>query len=128
MILAAIKARVPRKTGNLAKSIKLRASRRSRKRIGVAVFVDKGILKPRTPPKNPKPDRREGWHPAHLELGYVRKTKKGTFVIPPKSFIRAGFDAVKEQALAAIEAEVGRRMDLIYQKPKAAQSLDEGGD
>jgi len=128
VILTSIKARVPRKTGNLAKSIKLRASRRSRKRIGVAVFVDKAILARRKQPKNPKPDRREGWHPAHLELGYVRNTKKGTFVVPPKSFIRAGFDAVKEQALAAIEAEVGRRMDLIYQKPKAVETLDEGGD
>ena len=104
------------------------ASRRSRQKIGVAVFVDKSILAPRKQPKNPKPDAREGWHPAHLELGYVRKTKKGTFVIPPKSFIRAGFDAVKEQAMAAIEAEVGRRMELIYQKPKVVETLDEGGD
>jgi HK97 gp10 family phage protein len=128
VIVAAIKARVPKRTGNLRKSIKLRASRRSRKRIGVAVFVDKAVLAPRKQPKNPKPGAREGWHPAHLELGYVRKTKKGTFHIPPRSFIRAGFDAVKEQALAAIEAEVGRRMELIYQKPKAAESLDEGAD
>ena len=111
VILTAIKARVPRRTGNLSKAIKLRASRRSRKQ-----------------PKNPKPGAREGWHPAHVELGYVRKTKNGTFHIPPRSFIRAGFDAVKEQALQAIEAEVGRRMELIYGKPKAAASLDEGGD
>ena len=128
VILTAIKARVPRRTGNLSKAIKLRASRRSRKQIGVAVFVDKAVLAPRKQPKNPKPGAREGWHPAHVELGYVRKTKKGTFHIPPRSFIRAGFDAVKEQALQAIEAEVGRRMELIYAKPKAAASLDEGGD
>ncbi|MGE0193556.1 MAG: HK97-gp10 family putative phage morphogenesis protein [Planctomycetota bacterium] len=128
VILAAIKARVPRKTGNLRKSIKLRASRRSRKRIGVAVFVDKGILAPRPTPKRANPGRKEWWHPAHLELGYVRKTKTGTFVVPPQSFIRAGFDSVKEQAMAAIEAEVGRRMDLIYAKPKAAETLDEGAD
>ena len=128
VLLAAIKARVPRKTGNLAKAIKLRASRRSRKQIGVAIFVDKSILKPRPTPKKPNEKRKEWWHPAHVELGYVRKTKHGTYHIAPRSFIRAGFDETKEQALQAIEAEVGRRIDLIYAKPKAVESLDEGGD
>jgi HK97 gp10 family phage protein len=128
VILAAIKARVPRLTGNLAKSLKLRSQKRSRKRFGVAIFVDKTILRPRKPPKHPKPGVREGWHPAHVELGYVRKTKHGTFHIPPHSYIRAGFDEAKETAMSAIEAEAGRRIETIYAKPEAAKTLSEGED
>ena len=44
VILAAVKARVPKGTGALGRSIKLRASRRSRQRIGVAVFVDNKLI------------------------------------------------------------------------------------
>ncbi len=152
VILAAVKARVPRKSGALARAIKLRSRGRSRKVIGVAVFVDNKLIPLK---KGEGQHNREGFYPAHLELGYVRggirarrtftaegvdrlgrrytrrrvsKTVTGGKVIPPRSFIRAGFDAVKEQALSAIVAEAGRRMELIYQKPKAAASLDEGGD
>jgi hypothetical protein len=152
VLLKAIKARVPKRTGNLAKAIKLRASGRSRKRFGVAVFVDNKLIPLR---KGEQQHNREGFYPAHLELGYVRggtrlrtdwtghgvdrlgrpytrrrvtKTVVGGTVIPPRSFIRAGFDASKEDALRAIEAEAGRRMEIIYQKPKAAETLDEGGD
>lgn len=128
VLLKAIKARVPRDTGNLARAIKLRAGRRSRKSIGVAVFVDKSILKPRPQPKNPKPGAREGWHPAHVELGHVRRTKRGTVHVPPKSFIRAGFDASKEQAHAAIVGELERRMAQIYVRPETAAAMDEGSD
>ncbi len=120
VILTAVKARVPRKTGNLRRSLKLRASRRSRKRIGVAVFVDKTVLAPRKAPKNPRPGAREGWHPAHVELGYVRKTKGGTFHIPPRSYLRAGFDAVKEQATAAALTAARRRPTPIA--PAAAMA------
>ena len=55
----------------------------------------------------------------------VSKSVVGGTVIPPRSFIRAGFDAVKEQALAAIEAEVARRMEAIWQRPSTAAAPDE---
>ena len=149
VILAAVKARVPKGTGALGRSIKLRASRRSRQRIGVAVFVDNKLI---PLGKGEQQHNREGFYPAHLELGYVRggirlrtrwtkhgvdrlgraytrqrvsKSVVGGTVIPPRSFIRAGFDAVKEQALAAIEAEVARRMEAIWQRPSTAASPDE---
>ena len=134
VILAAVKARVPKGTGALGRSIKLRASRRSLQRIGVAVFVDNKLI---PLGKGEQQHNREGFYPAHLELGYVRggirlrtratgsKTVVGGTVIPPRSFIRAGFDAVKEQAMAAIEAEVARRMEAIWQRPSTAASPDE---
>ena len=80
-LLKQIKAAVPKDTGALRKSIKLRALNRSRVRSGVSIRTgtrsELGI-----------PEDASGYYPAHVELGHEGAT--------PVAYIRATFDANKE--------------------------------
>jgi len=129
LVHRAIVARVPVDTGALKGAIKLRAGQRQRGRITLAVFVDKARL-----PKRTKSGGKEWFYPAHVELGHVVAGKRGAGAnevrafVPPKSYMRAGFDAAKDAAVAAIEAEAGRRMETLFLHPKQAGALSEGED
>ena len=122
----AIVAKVPVDTGALRGAIKLRAGQRSRGRVGIAVFVDKDRL-----PKRTKAGAKEWFYPAHVELGHLAPAKKGAApgsqvraFVPPRSYMRAGFDEAKEAAVAAIEAEAGRRMEALFLHPKQGAAPD----
>jgi HK97 gp10 family phage protein len=130
VIHRAILAKVPVDTGALRGAIKLRAGARKRGRVQLAVFVDKALL-----PKRTKAGAKEWFYPAHVELGHVARGKKGAdkggevrAFVPPRSYMRAGFDEAKEAAVVAIEAEVSKRMEALFLHPKQAGALDEGED
>lgn len=141
VLLAATKDRVPVDLGYTKRAIKMKPLTRSRRRIGVSIFVDKNFL-PTTRLK--AKDGHETFPPAAIELGYVAggkrretrwvssgidslgrrysrrrvtRTREGGTYVPPRSFMRAGFDAAKEAALAAIEAEAGKRIDDLWLNP-----------
>ncbi len=48
--------------------------------------------------------------------------------VPPRSYMRAGFDEAKEAAVVVLEAEVSKRMEALFLHPKQAAGLDEGED
>lgn len=110
LIQQAAVADAPRKTGLLAKSIKVRAAKRSRKRTGPAVLVTTG-----------QGDsyyaffEEYGWHvgkrSATLRRAYKINKRKAFAgdkrrMIEGKHFMQRAFDSTKDQAAAVIERQL----------------------
>jgi len=100
-ILEEAKRRVPILTGQLRKSLKIRAIKRNNKgRIGVVISTEKGFFKGET------------FYGAFLEFG----TKK----MPAKPFIRPAFEANKARAVRIVELALKLGLDGVAKNlPKA---------
>ena len=92
IVQARAKELVPVKTGRLKRSLKIRATRRARRVLGVQVLTGTreqlGI----------SPDAK-GYYPAALEYGY--KTASGK-VVPKRSYLRRAADEKKELVIRKI--------------------------
>ena len=109
-ILDEAKRRVPVLTGELRKSLKIRALKRNNKgRIGVVISTEKGFFKGET------------FYGAFLEFG----TKK----MPAKPFIRPAFEANKARAVRIVEQALKLGLDGVAKNlPKAQTVADANPD
>lgn len=90
-IQAAAKSLAPKDLGNMARTIKIRAVRRSRKHVGVIVRTgtrdDLGIS-----------DDNKWYYPAHVELG--------TQHLPARPFMRPALDHNRDRSIAILRREI----------------------
>lgn len=97
-VLPFVLALVPQLTGNLARSIKLRALKRKKGRVGIEIVTG-------TRDQLGIPADSPWYYPAHVELG--------TEHAPATSFMRAGLKSGQGSALAAVTAKLWERLEKL---------------
>lgn len=124
VLLVAVKARAPRDQGKLASTLKLKAMKRSRRRVGYAVQTgtraELGIIaKTRISYEGSganlrvKRGKETGYYPAHVEFGH--KTEEGTHV-PPNPYMRSSLRSGREGLLAIIRNEIDTGIEREMRK------------
>lgn len=105
--LTLAKAKAPRDQGKLASTMKLRAMKRKKGRVGVRIMtgtrVELGI--------DPK-DR--GYYPAHVEFGH--KDRSGNHV-PAQPFFRGPLHSSREAMLAVMRVEIDNGIERELTRP-----------
>lgn len=105
---AAVAAQAPRsdEAPHVADTLKIKAMKRKRGRIGLVVITAKrellGIKDP------------DAYYPAHIEYGY--RKKDGTHV-PANPFMKRGLEQSRTPATAAVAAEMSKRMKDLAGTP-----------
>lgn len=96
------KGKVPVAEGDLKKSIKVKAMKRSRTQVGVRIVA--GTREELGIPADSK-----WYYPAIVEYGYTRQD--GVF-IPPQSYLRAARDAKERAAQNVMEREIRKGIEI----------------
>ena len=107
-LLAATRAITPKKSGRLARTMKLRALERSRKGFGVTVMTgtrEQLKVKPGA----------GGYYPMSQEAGW--KEKDGT-VHEARPYMRRAFDENKERMAGMLAEEIGREIEEEWNRGK----------
>ena len=97
VVQSAVKARSPRRSGRMASSVKVRAMKRSRNRIGILVQSGKGFFK--------GDDFYAGFQELGFHIGSRKLGNKRRFV-EGRHFFEEGFDISKQEALNATLANM----------------------
>lgn len=110
-IMATAKENAPVDTGKMRDTIRLRALKRRRNRVGFAIITgtreELGI-----------PSDYEWYYPSIVELG------DGTGNHPPTRFLRNAMDAHRESALAQLRMDIGRGIEREAAKQAAALAAE----
>lgn len=109
-ILPFVLALVPRRTGALARTIKVRAAKRKKGRVG-AVIVTGTRDQLGIPADSP------WYYPAHVELG--------TEHAPAESFMRAGLKAGEASGLQAVVSTLWKKLEALGMGQSTG---DDGGE
>lgn len=124
---------VPTELGALKASLQLRAGRGGRGTIQFRIFTGglpelAALGARRTRPYTTTENRRgriiahglgsrgaerEGYYPAAVELGYVRRTKTGAVHVPPRSFLRAALNATKDTSLMIVAEDLREGVEQL---------------
>ena len=108
VVLAAAKSRAPRgATGNLARYLKIKALKRSRRRLGYGVFTG-------TREQMGLKAGAKGYYPAHVHLGReIRNAEFGTRHVPAKPFLRSALIENEPTALARLAEAIRQRLGQL---------------
>lgn len=122
LIMAEVKRTIPKRTGLLRKSVKVRAIKRSRKRIGVRVTTSKFNSN----------YQGKAFYGAFLEFGWKTGSRrvsspkvgekpqpvKERKQVPPKEFIKKATDRKKDEALAMFRTKIDDHIRKVIGKRK----------
>lgn len=99
-VLAMARSLAPKLTGQMARTLRLRAMKRRRGRLGMIIM---------TAPRAALgiPATAEGYYPAHVEIG---AKKRG---VPAKPFLRPAFDAQREIMVQTIARGIEEAMRSV---------------
>ncbi len=98
VVLAEAQRRAPVRSGALKRGLKIRALRRSRRRVGVAV---------RTGTRAEMEIEGDGYYPAHIHFGSRRRN------LTAQPFLRDAAEFKRAEALSILSAELGRGIEEL---------------
>lgn len=120
VLLAEVRARAPRMTGATLKSLRVKRGSGKRGVVQYRIFTEDNaglaaLGARRTRSVGKRGAKREGFYPAAVEFGFVRRGPKGTSGehVPARSFMRAAITAKQSDVFEAVRADMAEGLDDI---------------